>query len=81
MPQISKNLADMFYRNGRYDDAVEAYERAAKLDPELGDDLYFKLGNIAYKRSDHAGPGRAGHGPPNSIPATSWRGPISKCWT
>jgi tetratricopeptide (TPR) repeat protein len=54
LPQVSKNLADIFYRNGRYDDAAEAYQRAAKLNPELGDDLYFKLGNIAYKRRDHA---------------------------
>ena len=53
LPQISKNLADLLYRNGRYDDAREAYERAAKLAPELGDDLYFKLGNIAYRRRDH----------------------------
>ena len=52
LPQISKNLADLFYRAGRYDDAFEAYERAAKLDPELGDDLYFKLGNLAFKRGD-----------------------------
>jgi tetratricopeptide (TPR) repeat protein len=53
LPQISKNLADILYRNGRYDDAREAYERAAKLAPELGDDLYFKLGNLAYRRRDH----------------------------
>ncbi|HJR15383.1 MAG TPA: DUF4388 domain-containing protein [Gemmatimonadales bacterium] len=55
LPQVSKNLADILYRNGRYDEAAEAYERAAKLNPELGDDLYFKLGNIAYKKRDHAG--------------------------
>jgi tetratricopeptide (TPR) repeat protein len=54
LPQVSKNLADILYRNGRYEEAREAYERAAKLAPELGDDLYFKLGNIAYKRRDHA---------------------------
>ena len=53
LPQISKNLADILYRNGRYDEAAEAYERAAKLNPELGDDLYFKMGNIAYKNRDH----------------------------
>ncbi len=52
LPQISKNLADLYYRAGRYDEAHEAYERAAKLQPELGDDLWFKLGNIAYKRRD-----------------------------
>jgi tetratricopeptide (TPR) repeat protein len=54
LPQVSKNLADLLYRAGRYDEAYEAYERAAKLDPDLGDDLYFKLGNIAFKRRDHA---------------------------
>jgi tetratricopeptide (TPR) repeat protein len=54
LPQVSKNLADILYRSGRYEEAGEAYERAAKLNPELGDDLYFKLGNIAYKRRDHA---------------------------
>ncbi len=54
LPQVSKNLADILYRNGRYEEAAEAYERAAKLNPELGDDLYFKLGNIAYKQRDHA---------------------------
>jgi len=52
LPQISKNLADILYRNGRYEEAREAYERAAKLAPDLGDDLYFKLGNIAYKKRD-----------------------------
>ena len=51
--QLSKNLADVLYRSGHYDEALEAYERAAKLDPELGDDLYFKMGNIAYKRREH----------------------------
>jgi tetratricopeptide (TPR) repeat protein len=54
LPQVSKNLADILYRNGRYEEAREAYERAAKLAPDLGDDLYFKLGNIAYKRRDKA---------------------------
>ncbi len=49
---VSKNLGDLLYRAGRYDDAFEAYERAAKLAPALGDDLYFKMGNIAYKRRD-----------------------------
>jgi tetratricopeptide (TPR) repeat protein len=52
LPQISKNLADILYRNGRYDEARESYERAAKLAPDLGDDLYFKLGNIAYRKRD-----------------------------
>ena len=46
IPQVFKNLGDIHYRTGRYDDAWEAYDRATKLDPELGDDVYFKLGNI-----------------------------------
>jgi len=54
LPQFSKNLGDLLYRAGRYDEANEAYQRAAKLDPDLGDDLYFKLGNIAYKLLDRA---------------------------
>lgn len=52
LAQVSKNLGDLLYRAGRYDDAFEAYERAAKLSPDLGDDLYFKMGNIAFKRRD-----------------------------
>jgi len=52
LPQLSKNLGDLRYRAGNYDDAQSAYERAAKLDPALGDDLYFKLGNLAFKSRD-----------------------------
>ncbi|MFZ5623997.1 MAG: DUF4388 domain-containing protein [Gemmatimonadota bacterium] len=52
LPQLSKNLGDIAYRGGRYDEAFEAYERAAKLAPDLGDDLFFKLGNLAFKRGD-----------------------------
>lgn len=52
LPQLSKNIGDLRYRAGNYDDAQSAYERAAKLNPALGDDLYFKLGNLAYKRKD-----------------------------
>jgi len=51
---VSKNTGDLLYRAGRYDEAFEAYERAARVAPDLGDDLYFKLGNIAYKRRDTA---------------------------
>ena len=51
-PQLSKNLGDLCYRASRYDEAWEAYSRAVELSPDLGDDVYFKLGNIAYKRND-----------------------------
>ncbi len=52
LPQLSKNLGDLRYRAGNYDEAQSAYERAAKLHPTLGDDLYFKLGNLAFKSQD-----------------------------
>ncbi|HPF61728.1 MAG: tetratricopeptide repeat protein [Gemmatimonadetes bacterium] len=52
IPQISKNLGDLLYRAGRWDEAEEAYKRAATLSPRLGDDLYFKLGNLACRRGD-----------------------------
>src|SRR5438128_1447463 len=51
LPQLSKNLGDLAYRGSRYDEAWEAYSRAIELAPDLGDDVYFKLGNIAYKRN------------------------------
>jgi len=53
LPQLSKNLGDLAYRAGQFDEAYDAYDRAAKLKPDLGDDLFFKLGNIAYKRRSH----------------------------
>lgn len=52
LPQLHKNLGDCLYRAGRYDEATDAYERAAKLDDQLGADVYFKLGNIRYKKQD-----------------------------
>jgi tetratricopeptide (TPR) repeat protein len=52
LPQLSKNLGDVLYHQADYDGAWDAYQRAVKLDPALGDDVYFKLGNIAYKRLD-----------------------------
>src|SRR5207245_2572029 len=51
LPQLSKNLGDLAYRGSRYDEAWEAYSRAIELAPDLGDDVYFKLGNIAYQRN------------------------------
>jgi tetratricopeptide (TPR) repeat protein len=49
IPQLFKNLGDCLYRASRYDEALEAFQRAIKLDPALGDDVYFKLGNIRFK--------------------------------
>jgi len=52
LPQVAKNLGDLLYRAARYDDAWDAYQRAVRLQPTLGDDVYFRLGNIAYKRQE-----------------------------
>ena len=50
--QLHKNLGDCHYRAARYDDALQSYERAVKLNPQLGDDVYLKLGNIRFKRQE-----------------------------
>jgi len=52
LPQLHKNLGDCHYRAARYDDALECYQRAIKLNPALGDDVYLKLGNIRFKRQE-----------------------------
>jgi tetratricopeptide (TPR) repeat protein len=49
LPQLQKNHGDALYRAGRYDDALEAYERAIRANPELGDDVYLRVGNIRFK--------------------------------
>jgi tetratricopeptide (TPR) repeat protein len=52
MPQLHKNIGDLYYRAGRYDDAFDAFERAVRADPDLGDDVYVKLGNIRLRRQE-----------------------------
>ncbi len=52
LPQLHKNLGDCHYRAARYDDALDCYLRAVKLNPTLGDDIYLKLGNIRFKRQE-----------------------------
>jgi tetratricopeptide (TPR) repeat protein len=49
LAQLWKNHGDLAYRAGRTDEAQESYLKAVKLAPRLGDDVYFKLGNIAFK--------------------------------
>jgi tetratricopeptide (TPR) repeat protein len=52
LPQLQKNQGDSLYRAGRYDEALESYERAIRADPELGDDVYLRVGNIRFKARD-----------------------------
>lgn len=54
LPQPFKNLGDLCYRSGRYEEAAAHYTRAAALAPDLGDDLFFKLGNLAFRERDVA---------------------------
>lgn len=49
---LHKNLGDLHYRGARYDEALEAYQRAVKAAPELGPDLYLKIGNIRFRRGE-----------------------------
>ncbi len=50
VPQVHKNLGDVAYRAGRFDEALESYQRAVKAKPDLGDDVYLKLGNIKFRQ-------------------------------
>jgi tetratricopeptide (TPR) repeat protein len=47
--QAHKNLGDVAYRRGSHPEALEHYLRAAELEPELGDDVFAKIGNLLYK--------------------------------
>jgi len=47
-----KNAGDIHYRGGRYEEALECYLRAVRSDPNLGGDVYLKLGNIRYRRRE-----------------------------
>jgi tetratricopeptide (TPR) repeat protein len=54
LPQAHKALGDALYRRGAYDDAAESYGRALQINAALGDDVYFRLGNIHYKKMERA---------------------------
>lgn len=53
-PQAHKNLGDQAFRRGDHDSAKGHYEQAVKLNPSLGDDVFFMLGRIAVGESDKA---------------------------
>ena len=52
LPEVHKNVGDLNYRVGRYEDAMESYLRATKVRPDLGGDVYLKLGNIRLRRQE-----------------------------
>ncbi len=52
VPQAHKNLGDQAYAHGDMQGAQAQYEKAVKLSPRLGDDVYLRLGTLAYKGND-----------------------------
>lgn len=50
--QAHKNLGDQAWARGDQQAARMHYERAVKVEPRLGDDVYLRLGNIAYQDHD-----------------------------
>jgi tetratricopeptide (TPR) repeat protein len=50
--QAHKNLGDQAWARGDHAGARVQYEKAVKLSPRLGDDLFLRLGTIAYREED-----------------------------
>ena len=51
-PQAHKNLGDQAWAHGDMQGAQAQYEKSVKLSPRLGDDVYLRLGTLAYKGND-----------------------------
>jgi len=51
--QAHKALGDGALARGATEEARVHFEKAQKLDPRLGDDLYLKLGTLAYRDADY----------------------------
>jgi tetratricopeptide (TPR) repeat protein len=52
LPQAHKNLGDQASSHGDTEGARAQYEKAVKLAPRLGDDVYLRLGTMAYQSHD-----------------------------
>ena len=52
VPQAHKALGDIAFERGDLPGARAHYERATKLAPDLGDDVYVKLGDVANREDD-----------------------------
>jgi tetratricopeptide (TPR) repeat protein len=50
LPQAHKNLGDVAYRRAEHQEALQHYMRAAQLDPNLGDDVFARIGNLLYRK-------------------------------
>lgn len=49
---LHKNAGDLHFAAGRMEDALDAFSRAVRLSPELGPDVWQKLGNIRELRGE-----------------------------
>jgi tetratricopeptide (TPR) repeat protein len=49
MPQAHKGMGDVAYVRGATEEAVRLFQRAVELEPDLGDDVYAKLGARHYR--------------------------------
>ncbi|MDH3222425.1 MAG: DUF4388 domain-containing protein [Gemmatimonadota bacterium] len=52
LPQAHRALGDMAFERGDLPGARAHYERATKLDPDLGDEVYVRLGEVANREED-----------------------------
>jgi len=52
-PQAHRNLGDLALRRGDQAGARAHYERAVRLDPNLGDEAFQRLGTLFYEDGDH----------------------------
>jgi len=52
LAQAHRNLGDVAYRRAAHEEALQHYLRATELDPQLGDDVFARIGNLQYKARD-----------------------------
>jgi len=53
--QAQKSLGDVAFQRGAHDLALHRYQRAAEIAPDLGDDLYARLGDLHYRARNREG--------------------------
>ncbi len=49
LAQAHKNLGDIAFARGTSEEALRLYQRVAELAPDLGDDVYARLGTLYYR--------------------------------
>lgn len=50
--RAQRNLGDIAYRRGAHADALQHLQRAAELDPQIGDETFARIGNLLYRERD-----------------------------